>query len=302
RGHVGVKTMDWTELADWVEQVTESDLPKPPIALAPAIRIEDVGRCLAALRDEVAKGADTARARTGALQREISRLMELGKAGPDQEPADTGETRKAAELIGEENLVQSVAEPGSLIVAFDFETTGLYPHESDIVEVGGVKFTPMGEVIDRFERFANPGYPIPPESMSVSGITTEMVAGAEPPLAVLEAFIAWAGPQTVYVAHNAPFDAGFIEATYLKAHKECPPLQIVDTLEWARSLELKTRNYKLATLLAYYQKSTEGLHRSMADAQGVMELVLQFVTGHLTPFEEILRWAKPLPLPPSSRR
>ena len=189
-----------------------------------------------------------------------------------------------------------------MIVAFDFETTGLYPDESDIVEVGGVKFTPVGEVIGQFERFANPGYAIPPESTAVSGITTEMVAGAEPPLAVLEAFIAWAGTESLYVAHNASFDAGFIEATYEKAHKPCPPLQVIDTLEWARSLGLKTPNYKLGTLLAYYHKNTEGLHRSMADAHGVKELVLQFTAGHLAPTEEVLRWAKPLPLPPTSRR
>jgi len=34
----------------------------------------------------------------------------------------------------------------------------------------------------------------------------------------------------------------------------------------------------------------------------VMELVLQFVAGHLAPMEELMRWARPLPLPPSSRR
>ncbi|MFO7975396.1 MAG: 3'-5' exonuclease [Candidatus Hydrogenedentota bacterium] len=289
--------MEWTELAEWLNGIKESDLPKPPIALAPAVRIEDMNRYLGALRDEVAKGADTARARTGALQREIGLLMELARPRSLNKAAETPPVP-----VAESAPVQSVVETGPIIVAFDFETTGLYPHESDIVEVGGVKFTPMGEVIDRFERFANPGYAIPADSTAVSGITTDMVAGAEPPLTVLDAFIAWAGLETVYVAHNAAFDAGFIEATYDKAHKPCPPLKVVDTLEWARSLGLKTKNYKLGTLLAYYHKNTAGLHRSMADAHGVMELVLQFIAGHLTPLEEVLRWAKPLPLPPTSRR
>ncbi len=291
--------MDWAELADWVNRVKESDLPAPPIALAPAVRIHDVSRYLAALRSEVAKGADTARARTGALQREVGLLMELPRGIPAAPAPDTPAAASPAEPPAVDS---SQAQDGPVIVAFDFETTGLYPDESDIVEVGGVKFTPLGEVMGRFERFANPGYAIPADSTAVSGITTEMVAGADPPLAVLEAFIDWAGRDAVYVAHNAAFDAGFIEATYEKAGRKCPPLQVADTLEWARSLSLKTPNYKLGTLLAHYRKNTEGLHRSMADAHGVMELVLQFVAGHLAPMEELLRWAKPLPLPPSSRR
>ena len=294
--------MDWTGLAEWIERVTESDLPKPPIVLTPAIRIMDVSRYLESLRSEVAKGEETARARTGALQREIGLLMKLAQPRLNKEPAETTPSPETPEPVAESASIQTVAETGPVIVAFDFETTGLYPHESDIVEVGGVKFTPMGQVIDRFERFEDPGYAIPADSTAVSGITTDMVAGAEPPLMVLDAFIAWAGLDTVYVAHNAAFDAGFIESTYEKAHKPCPPLKVVDTLEWARSLGLKTQNYKLGTLLRYYRKSTEGLHRSMADAQGVMELVLQFTAGHLTPLEEVLRWAKPLPLPPTSRR
>ena len=295
--------MDWAELADWVKRVKESDLPAAPIALAPAVRIHDVSRYLAALRSEVAKGADTARARTGALQREVGLLVELTHGGPAAPPAEPPAAAQRAELPASPPAVDSPqAQDGPVIVAFDFETTGLYPDESDIVEVGGVKFTPQGEVMGRFERFANPGYAIPADSTAVSGITTEMVAGAEPPITVLEAFIDWAGRDAVYVAHNASFDAGFIEATCEKAGRKCPPLKVADTLEWARSLGLKTPNYKLGTLLAHYHKNTEGLHRSMADAHGVMELVLQFVAGHLAPMEELMRWARPLPLPPSSRR
>ena len=297
--------MDWTELAGWVNRIRETDLPDPPITVTSAIHIQNVSLYLAALRDEVSKGADTVRARTGALQREVALLMGLAKNLSDAVVEETAvapeETPPVDGPAMEALAAEAVVHAGPVIVAFDFETTGLYPNESDIVEVGGVKFTPMGEVIDRFERFADPGYPIPPDSTAVSGITTEMVAGAEPPLAVLEAFIAWAGTEATYVAHNASFDAGFLEATFEKARKKCPPLQIVDTLEWARSLGLKTQNYKLGTLLAYYHKNTDGLHRSMADAQGVMELVLQFIAGHLTPLEEVLRWAKPLPFPPSTR-
>ena len=305
--------MDWAELAGWVRRVKESDLPAPPIALSPATRIQDVSRYLAALRDEVSKGPDTVRARTGALEGEIRLLMEIaGKRAEEPLPETPDHAQElsvtdAQPTEPEAAPAVSAAEPaaaddGPVIVAFDFETTGLYPHDSDIVEVGGVKFTPTGEVIGRFERFANPGYPIPPDSTAVSGITTEMVAGAEPPLAVLDAFIAWAASDAIFAAHNASFDAGFIEATYAKARRPCPPLKVVDTLEWARSLGLKTPNYKLGTLLAHYRKSTKGLHRSMADAQGVMELVLEFVAGHLTPIEEVLRWAQPLPLPPARRR
>ena len=161
-------------------------LPAPPIALTSAIRIHDVSRYLAALRGEMAKGDDTARACTGALEREVSRLMKLASTLPS---APIGKAPAEAIQVREPCKPDADSPPGpsgSVIVAFDFETTGLYPDESDIIEIGGVKFTPTGEVAGRFERFANPGYAIPPESTAVSGITTEMVAGAEPPLTVLE--------------------------------------------------------------------------------------------------------------------
>ncbi|HPJ98564.1 MAG TPA: 3'-5' exonuclease, partial [Candidatus Hydrogenedentes bacterium] len=243
--------MDWAELAEWIHRVKESDLPAPPVPLAPAIQIRDVSRYLAALRNDVAKGADSARARTGALQREIKRLMDIARevtAPPRESPA----VAAPAEPPAEAGLPVSPAGP--VIVAFDLETTGLDPNENDIIEVGGVKFTPQGDVLGRFEQFANPGYAIPAESTAVSGITTEMVASADPSFDVLKAFIEWAGPDAVYAAHNAAFDAGFIEATYEKAGRKCPPLKVADTLEWARSLKLETPNCKLGTLLAHYHK------------------------------------------------
>ncbi|MCP4644423.1 MAG: 3'-5' exonuclease, partial [bacterium] len=193
---------------------------------------------------------------------------------PEPEPA-TAETELPAEVA---------PPPGvPVLVAFDFETTGLSPEQANIIEVGAIKFTLSGEELGRLQKFANPGETIPPVVVELTGISDDMVADAAPSVNVMAEFLDWAGPDAILVAHNAAFDCGFIVATLNRTGVDVPPLKTVDTLKWARAMKLGLKDCKLGTLLEHYGKNDGGLHRSMADAVGVMELVLQFTTGHLDP-------------------
>ena len=49
------------------------------------------------------------------------------------------------------------------IAFIDLETTGLDPRVDRIVELGLVRFSPDGSVLERVRRF-NPGQPIPPKN------------------------------------------------------------------------------------------------------------------------------------------
>ena len=88
-------------------------------------------------------------------------------------------------------------------VVVDLETTGGSPQSCEITEIGAVKVR-AGERLGEFQTLINPGVPIPPFISVLTGISNSMVAES-PQLAVaLPAFLEFAGPDSVLVAHNAP--------------------------------------------------------------------------------------------------
>ena len=76
-----------------------------------------------------------------------------------------------------------------------------------ITEFGAVKVR-GGEVLGEFQTLVNPKAH-PPLIAVLTGITNQMVANAPALRQVLPSFLAFAHG-TVIVAHNAPFDVGFL--------------------------------------------------------------------------------------------
>ncbi|MBU2958657.1 exonuclease domain-containing protein [Paracoccus sp. 1_MG-2023] len=93
-------------------------------------------------------------------------------------------------------------------VVFDTETTGLGTEDS-IVQIAGLRIARGRLTGERFETLVDPGRPIPPGSTRIHGITDAMVAGAPDLAAALAAFRHFCD-DAVLVAHNAPFDMGFL--------------------------------------------------------------------------------------------
>ncbi|MBO4659984.1 MAG: 3'-5' exonuclease [Prevotella sp.] len=63
------------------------------------------------------------------------------------------------------------------LVVFDLETTGLDIVKDRIIQISYIKVLTDGSE-ERVNRFVNPGCPIPPEVVSITGITDEQVAKA----------------------------------------------------------------------------------------------------------------------------
>ncbi len=95
-------------------------------------------------------------------------------------------------------------------IVFDTETTGLDPNTGDrVTELGCVEiidFIPTGKT---FHAYVNPQRSVPKEVVEITGLTTEFLA--DKPLfdEVGPQFVEFVGNATM-VAHNAPFDRGFI--------------------------------------------------------------------------------------------
>ncbi|PID50885.1 MAG: endonuclease, partial [Propionibacteriales bacterium] len=90
----------------------------------------------------------------------------------------------------------------------DLETTGV-GGESAITEIGAVVVR-GGEVEKKFQSLVNPGIRIDPMITAITGITNEMVAEAPGIASVLPSFLEFA-KNSVWVAHNARFDIGFLK-------------------------------------------------------------------------------------------
>jgi DNA polymerase-3 subunit epsilon len=162
---------------------------------------------------------------------------------------------------------------GVTFVVVDLETTGGSPKDCAITEIGAVKVR-GGEVLGEFQTLVDPGCEIPPYISVLTGITSTMVAAAPRIAAVLPAFLEFARG-AVLVAHNAPFDIGFLRAACEQTGVPWPPAASVDTALLARRLLTRDEvpNCKLATLAPFFSTSTEPCHRALADARATVDVL-----------------------------
>ncbi|WP_368654850.1 PolC-type DNA polymerase III [Ornithinibacillus sp. 4-3] len=156
-------------------------------------------------------------------------------------------------------------------VVFDVETTGLSAVYDTIIELAAVKIY-KGEIIDRFESFANPHRALSDVIIDITGITDDMLVDAPEVDKVLTDFRNWMG-DAVLVAHNATFDIGFLNEGFRKLDYEKISNPIIDTLELSRFLLPDLGNHRLNTLCKYYDIELTQHHRAIYDAEA---------TGYLT--------------------
>ena len=163
-------------------------------------------------------------------------------------------------------------------VVVDLETAGGKPIDAEITEIGAVKVR-GGEVIGEFRTFCAPGVPIPAFISLLTGITDHHVADAPNVKTAVREFLAFAnfdsGDQPVLVAHNAPFDVGFLKAACSKFDIEWPKPPILDTVVLARKILRKdeVRNRKLATLAQYFCAPVSPTHRALDDARATVSVL-----------------------------
>ncbi|WP_404409228.1 PolC-type DNA polymerase III [Jeotgalibacillus malaysiensis] len=162
------------------------------------------------------------------------------------------------------NTADRELETESYIV-FDVETTGLSAVYDKIIELAAVKVK-EGEIIDRFERFANPHHPLSATTINLTGITDDMVRDAPEIEDVLADFKKWCGDNTL-VAHNASFDMGFLNVGYKRAGMDKAANPVIDTLELARFLHPEFKNHRLNTLAKRFDVELTQHHRAIFDAE-----------------------------------
>lgn len=160
-------------------------------------------------------------------------------------------------------------------VVFDIETTGLNSHTNKIIEIGAVKIK-AGRIIDRYSQLINPGISIPHHITEITSITNEQVANQPKIDEVIGKFVDFIG-DAVLVAHNAPFDMGFIKRDikeYLNIDLEN---SVIDTLQMARDLFPDFKKYGLGDLNKSLGLALEKHHRAVDDSQATANMFIIFL-------------------------
>ncbi|MFC4404542.1 PolC-type DNA polymerase III [Gracilibacillus xinjiangensis] len=160
-------------------------------------------------------------------------------------------------------------------VVFDVETTGLSAVYDTIIELAAVKIK-NGEIIDRFESFANPHQPLTETIINLTNITDDMLQDAPEVDEVLTDFRNWMGDH-ILVAHNADFDMGFINTGFKKIGLEEASNPVIDTLELARYLFPEMKNHRLNTMCKKLDIELTQHHRAIYDTEATSYLLWKFI-------------------------
>jgi DNA polymerase-3 subunit epsilon len=204
---------------------------------------------------------------------------DLNKSAPGTSRLELG-LAAAAGLAGAE--LGRVAEVDLALLEFavvDLETTGWSPEQAAITEIGAVRVR-AGARRGEFERqgefasLVNPGMPVPPGIADLTGITDWMLAAAPRLGAVLPGLLDFARG-CVLVAHNAPFDLGFLVAGCGDLGLAWPGFTVLDTVMLARHVmdPDEVPDCKLGTLAGFFGARTAPNHRALADARATADVL-----------------------------
>lgn len=151
----------------------------------------------------------------------------------------------------------------------DLETTGFSATTEKITEVGIMKFKD-GEVIDEFSCFVNPEKHIPQRVTEVTNITDDMVKDAETIKDVFPKILEFI-KDSVLVAHNAPFDIGFLKQN-AKVLGYDFDYTYLDTLSLAKDLFPDYKKYKLGKIAENLGIKVEVAHRALDDVDTTVKV------------------------------
>jgi DNA polymerase-3 subunit epsilon len=162
-----------------------------------------------------------------------------------------------------------------LFTVLDLETTGGSVASDAITEIGAVRLFEDGRNAGVFHSLVNPLRPVDPFVSNLTGITDDMLADQPTVNLVLPDLLEFAAG-SVLVAHNAPFDIGFLRAAASQHNIEWPLLRVLDTVTLARDVLAPgaVPNHKLATLAYYLGARTSPNHRALADAYATADVLV----------------------------
>lgn len=166
-------------------------------------------------------------------------------------------------------------------IIFDTETTGLDNKADRVIEIGGIELMNHFPTGRTFHVYINPGdRKVHPDALAVHGITDEFLKD-KPSFAGIVAELQEFFDGAKWIAHNATFDMGFINAEFDRLG--IPPVpadMVIDTLALARrkhpmgpnSLDALCRRYGI-------DNSHRTKHGALLDSELLAEVYIEMLGG-----------------------
>ena len=184
--------------------------------------------------------------------------------------------------------------------SIDLETSGLYPKESEILEIAALRFN-KDQILSSFSSFIKPEKTIPPEVTAIHGLTSTMLKDSPSLPDILRDFFDFTS-NSILIIQNASFDLSF-----LLFKKNVPfdflELPVFCTVQLSRKVFPEFQKHNLVSLrknlkIGNYRKRTEAsshLHEAIDDSYAAMEVFKKCLlknNGWNKKFEQIVHHEK----------
>ncbi|WP_223069615.1 exonuclease domain-containing protein [Paenibacillus caui] len=185
-------------------------------------------------------------------------------------------TESAQQIAFLRSLNKGLRKPETLHVnltelktaVFDLETTGFYPKQGDeILSFGAVKVE--GDAVNTDEiihTLSKPTRAVPPEIVSLTGITQEMAEQAPSLVEALHGFMTFVEDR-VLIAHGSGHDKAFLDLALWKTSKVHLSHRVLDTMMIAQKLDPSSRIAGLDEWLEVYGIPVTRRHHALEDAK-----------------------------------
>ena len=166
-------------------------------------------------------------------------------------------------------------------IVLDTETTGLDPLTGDrVIEVAAVELFNLLPTGEAFHCVIDPERDIPAEASRIHGFTNGDVTGKPKFAAIADQLLKFLGDAEI-IAHNAPFDFGFLDAELFRCQR--PPLdrsRMIDSLAMAKArFPGMPNNLDALCRRLGVDNSMRGNHNAVLDCQLLAQVYLEMMGG-----------------------
>jgi len=181
--------------------------------------------------------------------------------------------------------------PNQKYCIIDIETNGSKPGTSQVIEIGAV-MVQNGKIIQSYETFVECAF-LPEYITKITGIEPEDLIGAPSRKEALIGLRHFMG-DAIFVAHNADFDYGFLNASFERFGLGNIGNPKLCTIDLARRT-FESERYGLAYLIEVLEIQTATHHRAYSDAlcaHEVMQKSLETIPEYVKTADELIQFSK----------